>query len=112
MSTGHPPYDRAASRSGRLTHEQAVALLEAVATIMGTEGVEEDAPDGPVMPSRMQALVAAMEAVGVDAAVIHAYEQTGILVGEGDEDLWSADDLRRWEAAVAEYGDRPSPAHR
>jgi hypothetical protein len=44
-----------------------------------------------------------MEAVGIDPAVIHAYRCTGVLVSEGNEDLWSAGDLERWEAAVRGY---------
>jgi hypothetical protein len=58
----------------------------------------------------MAALVAAMASVGVDPAVIHAYEETGILVGDGDEDLWSPDELRRWHVAVSAYRDNRAPA--
>jgi hypothetical protein len=93
--------------TGRLTHEQAVALLEVVAHLVDTAA---DTPQTPPGPSRMTALVAAMQSVGVDPAVIHAYEQTGILVGDGDEDLWSPDELRRWQAAVSAYDGNPAPA--
>jgi hypothetical protein len=43
-----------------------------------------------------------MEEVGIDPAVIHAYRCTGVLVSEGNEDLWSVRDLERWQAAVRE----------
>ena len=101
MSADAPARTGASLSAGRLTHDQAVAhLVESAASSV-------DPP--PPTPSRMAALVAAMEAVGLDEAIIHAYRQTGILVGQGDDDLWSADDLRRWEAALAEYR-RPPPA--
>jgi hypothetical protein len=110
MSIAMTTHHGTVSPTGRLTHEQAVALLEILAHLVDSDWVEGDILYGSLGPSRMPAVVTAMEAVGVEAAVIHAYEQTGILVGEGNEDLWSAGDLRRWEAAVTGYRNGTAPA--
>jgi hypothetical protein len=110
MSIAMATHHGTVSPTGRLTHEQAVALLEILAHLVDSDWVEGDILYGSLGPSRMPAVVTAMEAVGVEAAVIHAYEQTGILVGEGNEDLWSAGDLRRWEAAVTGYRNGTAPA--
>jgi hypothetical protein len=105
MSTDAPARTGASLSAGRLTHDQAVPLLDVVAHLVVSTASSVDPP--PPTPSRMAALVTAMEAVGIDEAVIHAYRQTGILVGEGDDDLWSGDDLRRWEASLTGYRRRP-----
>jgi hypothetical protein len=53
-------------------------------------------------------MVAQMREIGVDAALIHAFEVTGLLVGEDNRHLISHDDLAEWDRAVAEYRRRES----
>ena len=61
---------------------------------------------GPVDQDRFDAvIIAAMEATGVGAAIIHAYRRTGMLVTELTVGYCSRDDLRRWQAALEEYED-------
>jgi hypothetical protein len=100
MSTNGSSADAAPSPSGHLTHDQALALLEAAARVL--DGVEMASDLPHLTPSRLPAPVSAMEEVGIDPAVIHAYRCTGVLVSEGNEDLWSVRDLERWQAAVRE----------
>lgn len=92
----------------RLTHHEAVSLVEGLTQLVDAAATEAEVNHTYLTPSRRPMLVIAMRAVGIDPAVIHAYQQTGILVCEGNEDLWSADDLRRWEAAVAGYRSHPA----
>lgn len=109
MSLEGPSRNAALSSAGYLTHDQAVALLDAVARLLDAAETESD-PDGShLTPSQMPTLVAAMRTVGIDPALIHAYEETGVVVSEGNEDLWSENDLRRWEAAIEEYRSHPAP---
>lgn len=82
------------ARVSRLTHDEAVAVLAALT---------RPAPDDREETSPPPALVAAMEMVGIDAGLIHAYRQTGVLISEGNDDLWSPEERRRWEAAVESY---------
>jgi hypothetical protein len=46
---------------------------------------------------------AAMRAAGIDAAKIHAYRRTGMLVTSENVGQWSAEDLDDWQAALDEY---------
>ena len=48
-------------------------------------------------------MVEAMKQAGLDPAVIHAFEKTGLLVTEANEHLISDKDRAEWEAAVREY---------
>ncbi|HEV8308459.1 MAG TPA: hypothetical protein VGW35_12390 [Methylomirabilota bacterium] len=54
------------------------------------------------------AIIAAMEAAGVGAAIIHAYRRTGMLVGEHNVTSYSKEALRRWRAVLEEY-EEPDP---
>ncbi len=67
---------------------------------------------GPIDQERFDAaIVAAMEAAGVGAGLIHAYRRTGMLVTEHNVKSCSRSDLRRWQAALEEYEEptlRPS----
>jgi len=47
--------------------------------------------------------VEAMKKVGIDPAIIYAYEQTGRLVTEENQHLISDVDLDEWNAAIEEY---------
>ena len=65
---------------------------------------------GPVDQDRFDAaIIAAMEAAGVGAAIIHAYRRTGILVTEHNVASCSKADLRRWQAALEEYEESRLP---
>ena len=71
--------------------------------------VEADT-SGPIDQDRFDAvIIAAMEAAGVGAAIIHAYRRTGMLVTEHNVTSRSEDDLRRWRAAVEEYEEPSLP---
>ena len=66
-------------------------------------GFEADAVD-PVDQDRFDAvMVAAMEAAGVTASLVHAYRRTGLLISEHNVGSCSRADLRRWQAALEEY---------
>ena len=54
-------------------------------------------------------LVEALKRAGVNPALIHAFEQTGLLVTEDNQHLIPDKDLRAWQAAVAEYHARHHP---
>ena len=54
-------------------------------------------------------LVEALKRAGVNPALIHAFEQTGLLVTEDNQHLIPDKDLRAWQAAVAEYNARHHP---
>src|SRR4051794_8901940 len=59
-------------------------------------------PDGT--PERAaEALAEAMRATGIDPALVHAFEQTGLLVGEDNRHLIPPDALAEWDRAVADY---------
>jgi len=47
--------------------------------------------------------VEAMKAAGLDPAIIYAYEKTGRLVTEDNQQLLSDADLAEWDAAIEEY---------
>lgn len=71
---------------------------------------EADA-SGPIDQDRFDAaIIAAMEAAGVGAAIIHAYRRTGMLVTEHNVTHCSREELRRWQAALEEYGEPSLPA--
>lgn len=112
MSIDGPSGSAALSSAGYLTHDQAIALLDAVARFLDAAGTESGSDGSHLTPWQMPTLVAAMRTVGIDPALIHAYEETGVVVSEGSEDLWSVNDLRRWEAAIEGYRGHqaPSPA--
>ena len=47
--------------------------------------------------------VEAMKKAGIDPAIIHAYEKTGRLITEDNQNLLSDADLDEWQAAIDEY---------
>jgi hypothetical protein len=58
----------------------------------------------PIDQSRFDAaVVAAMEAAGVDRALVYAYRRTGLLVTEQNVGACTRADLRRWQGALEEY---------
>ncbi len=84
------------ARPRALTRAQTMALLERLSQVVGDEGGE---PKGAVA----DALVAAMESVGIHPALVHAFRQTGMVVSEDNLDLWTPAELERWSSAVGEY---------
>jgi hypothetical protein len=44
-----------------------------------------------------------LQAAGVDSAIVHAFEQTGLLVWEYNQDLFAPEELAAWEEAVQTY---------
>jgi hypothetical protein len=48
-------------------------------------------------------MVEAMKKVGLDPAMIYAFEKTGLLVTEQNQHLLSEKDLAEWAAAIDEY---------
>ena len=48
-------------------------------------------------------MVEDMKAAGIDPAIIYAYEKTGRLVTEDNQQLLSDADLDEWDAAIDEY---------
>ncbi|MGB7346264.1 MAG: SEC-C metal-binding domain-containing protein [Pirellulaceae bacterium] len=68
----------------------------------------ELSPEDPLFPDfQMEhvehGIVEAMKSSGVDPAIIHAFEQTGLLVSEENQHLISEADLAAWHQAVAEF---------
>jgi len=59
--------------------------------------------DMPPVEHAEHFVVEAMKKAGLDPAVIHAFEKTGLLVTEANEHLISDVDRAEWDAAVLEY---------
>lgn len=59
--------------------------------------------DAPPLEHLEHEMVQAMKKAGIDPALIHAFEKTGLIVTEDNQDLLSDADLTEWEAAVQEY---------
>jgi hypothetical protein len=109
------------SAAACLSRDQVQAVIAEIGTFVAAcdERFEElhgrqPTPDDPVivtvagedvdlLPSQAASLVARSLAVaGVAPQVIHAFRRTGMLVTEDNLDLWSAEEVRRWMAAVEE----------
>ena len=48
-------------------------------------------------------MVEDMKKAGIDPAIIHAYERTGRLVTEDNQDLISDEDSAEWHEAIKQY---------
>ena len=48
-------------------------------------------------------MVQAMKQAGLNPAIVYAFEKTGLLVTEENQDMLSDSDLAEWEAAIREY---------
>ena len=59
--------------------------------------------DAPPLEHVEHEMVQAMQKIGVDPALIYAFEKTGLIVSEDNQNLLSDADLAEWEAAVEEY---------
>ena len=84
-------------------------LLEAQRQAYIEKHGREPAPDEPIFPDLPHGehlehmVVEDMKTAGIDPAIIYAYEQTGLLVTEGHEDVFSDEDLAAWDAAIETY---------
>lgn len=65
--------------------------------------------DAPPLEQVEHQLVQAMKRTGIDPALIHAFEQTGLLVSTDNQHLIPEADLQAWHAAVADYRARNPP---
>jgi len=72
----------------------------------------EPAPDDPVFPDMPHPehleheMVEMMKRANIDPAKIYAFEKTGRLVTEENQDILTEADLMEWEAAIEEYEER------
>jgi hypothetical protein len=68
---------------------------------------DPDAPGDEPQPMKMASyeseVVAVMQQVGIPAAQVYAYQQTGLLVTEENWSLLSDEDMEEWNDAVARY---------
>jgi choline dehydrogenase-like flavoprotein len=109
----------AARRKIKLSPETA-ALFESVMRTQGQVFREkfgrEMGPDDPIFfdenadtpqpmskESHIRILVEACEAAGIPPRLIYAVKKTGLIMGEGNQHLFSEEQRRAWDAAVAEY---------
>jgi hypothetical protein len=60
-------------------------------------------PDMPHPEHLEGMMVEDMKAAGLDPAFIYAFEKTGLLVTEQNQDLIPDEDLAEWDAAIEEY---------
>jgi hypothetical protein len=65
--------------------------------------------DAPPLEQVEHQIVQAMKRAGIHPALIHAFEQTGLLVTEDNQHLIPDTDLRAWQAAVDAYNARHRP---
>jgi hypothetical protein len=95
-------------RSTPMTPEVQEALEELQKEFVakhGREPVPHDLlfPDLP-HPEHLEAMmVEGMLAAGLDTAFIYAFEKTGLLVTEENQNLIPENDLAEWDAAIKEY---------
>jgi hypothetical protein len=59
--------------------------------------------DAPPLEQVEHQIVEAMLRAGLDPALIHAFEKTGLLVSEDNRHLIPERNLQEWDAAVADY---------
>lgn len=60
-------------------------------------------PDQPHPEHLEHMMVEDMKKAGIDPAIIHAFEETGMLVSEGNKDMISDKDMDEWLDAIADY---------
>jgi hypothetical protein len=95
---------------------EALALLEEQRHKFRQQFGRDPGPDdllfgaAPPLEHVEHQLVEAMKRAGIDPALIHAFEQTGLLVTEDNQHLIPALDLQAWHAAVAAYNARRPPS--
>jgi hypothetical protein len=62
--------------------------------------------DAPPLEHAEHFMVEAMKQAGLDPAIIYAFEKTGLIVTEANQNLISDVDRAEWEAAVMEFRDK------
>jgi hypothetical protein len=111
-------FEWTATETGQIGREvalpdEAAALLQAQSRKFRQRFGREMGPDDllffdlPPLEHVEHQLVEAMKRAGLDAAFVHAFEQTGLLVSDDNQHLIPEADLARWHAAVADYRARP-----
>lgn len=77
---------------------------------MSVELGRDPQPDDALFPNHLEhtehQMVEAMKAAGVDPALIYAFEETGLIVSEENQDIISGKDFAEWESAVGRYRSR------
>jgi len=63
-------------------------------------------PDLPHPEHLEHMMVEDMKKAGIDPALIHAFEETGMLITEGNEDLFTDDDMDAWHEAIVDYQEK------
>lgn len=94
-------------RSVPMSDELGDMLQQHVGALSDELGKEPE-PDDALFPNQHlehaeHQMVQGMKAAGVDPALIYAFEQTGILVGEDNQHLFSDKDLAKWQDAIDRY---------
>jgi hypothetical protein len=95
-------------RSTPLTPEVREALEQLRRAFIARHG-REPGPDDPLFPDlphpeHLEAMMAEdLKAAGLDPAFLYAFEKTGLLVTEPNQQLLPDADLAAWDAALAEY---------
>ena len=117
VTFGGCPWGRARQRRYGVRPDELIEALEEQKQRFVEKFGREPGPDdhlffdAPPVEHLEHYLVQAMKQVGVDPAVIFAFEQTGLLVTQENQHLISDRDRAEWEAAVLEYrighDDRP-----
>ena len=59
--------------------------------------------DMPPLEHAEHFMVQAMKKAGLNPAIVYAFEKTGLLVTEENQNLLSKKDIAEWEAAIWEY---------
>ena len=65
--------------------------------------------DAPPLEHMEHMIVQTMKQIGVDPAIIHAFEKTGLIVTEANQHLLKDADLDEWNAAIEEFSAKYQP---
>lgn len=87
-------------------HDELLGQIDSVRDQLG----REPSPDDPLFPGinfeRTEHEIAlAMQASGIDPAIIYAFTETGLLVSEENQHLLTDQQLDQWEDAIDRYRD-------
>lgn len=85
------------------TDEGLAQQIELAPEALGAVAMLLEARDRGVLPSREwmeHQTVLAMQRAGVDPAIVHAYAETGLLIGERTLSRCTGRDLDEWNAAI------------
>ena len=80
---------------------------------MSAELGRDPEPDDALFPDHLEhaehQMVEAMKTAGIDPAMIYAFEETGLIVSEDNQDMISDKELAEWESAIERYRSRDEP---